>query len=94
MSTAVGTVIAAVNSDLADLIPASGSINGTQLQQDVASLLYVAQTSIFNAVPAISNGTQALTNFTELYTGVNLTQSANAALALLAAKAPAFNLRV
>ena len=94
VSTAVGTVVAAINGDLQDLVPASGSINGTQLQQDVAGLLSVAQTSVFSAVPAISNGTQSVVDFTAMYTGVNLTTQANAALAILAREAPAFNFTV
>ena len=94
VSTGVGTVIAAINSDLQNLVPASGSINGNQLQQEVAGLLSVAQTQVFNAVPAVSNGTQAVTDFTAMYTGVNLTTQANAALAILAQEAPAFNFTV
>ena len=92
MSVAVGTVIAAINTELATLLPTAGqSINGTQLQESIASLLYLAQTSVFNAVPAVSNGTQALANFTAAYTGLNLTNSANAALSYVTQAAPAFN---
>ena len=92
VSTAVATVIAAINTELAAAIPTSGAINGTQLQENIASLLYLAQTSIFNAVPAVSNGTEAVTNFTSAYTGVNLTSSADAALSYLTQEAPAFNM--
>ncbi|DBA89542.1 TPA: hypothetical protein ACH3X2_004451 [Trebouxia sp. C0005] len=92
VSTAVGTVIAAINTELAALVPSSGSINGTQVQENIASLLYLAQTSIFNAVPAVSNGTQTAANFTSAYTGVNLTNTADVALQYLTQKAPAFNM--
>ncbi len=92
VSTAVATVIAAINTELGDLIPTSGNLNGTQIQQNIASLLYLAQTSVFDAVPAVSNGTQTLVNFTSVYTGVNLTTSADAALSYLTRVAPAFNM--
>ncbi len=92
VSTAVGTVIAAINTELAALVPSSGSINGTQVQENIASLLYLAQTSIFNAVPAVSNGTQTAANFTSAYTGVNLTNTADVALQYLTKEAPAFNM--
>lgn len=88
----MGTVIAAINTELATLLPTAGQpISGTQLQENIASLLYLAQTSVFNAVPALSNGTQALTNFTAEYTGLNLTNSADTALSYLTQVAPAFN---
>ena len=92
VSTAVGTVIAAINTELAALVPSSGNINGTQVQENIASLLYLAQTSIFNAVPAVSNGTQTAANFTSAYTGVNLTNTADVALQYLTQEAPAFNM--
>jgi len=92
VSTAVGTVIAAINTELAALVPSSGTINGTQVQENIASLLYLAQTSIFNAVPAVSNGTQTAANFTSAYTGVNLTNTADVALQYLTKEAPAFNM--
>lgn len=91
VSTAVGTVVAAINRDLQDLVPTNGSINGTQLQQDAAGLLSVAQTAVFNAVPEISDTIESVTNFVDMYTGVNLTTQANQALAILAREAPAFN---
>ncbi|KAL0048253.1 hypothetical protein WJX82_011189 [Trebouxia sp. C0006] len=92
VSTAVGTVIAAINTELAALVPSSGTINGTQVQENIASLLYLAQTSIFNAVPAVSNGTQTAASFTSAYTGVNLTNTADVALQYLTKEAPAFNM--
>lgn len=87
----MATVIAAVNTELAALIPASGSINGTQLQEDVASLLYLAQTSISDAVPAVWNGTQTTTSFVSEYTGQNLVNKMTTARAYVAAQAPAFS---
>ena len=89
VSTAVATVIADMNAQMAQL-PASGIINGTQLQQQVASLLYLSQTSLFDAVPAAANGTQALSEFTSQYTGANLTSAVNAALKYVTREAPAF----
>lgn len=94
VSTAVGTVVATINRDLQDLVPTNGSINGTQLQQDAAGLLSVAQAAVFEAVPAISKGIQSVTDFTAMYTGVNLTRQANAALAILAREAPGLNVTV
>ena len=91
VSTAVATVIAAINTQLAALLPISGDVDGTQLQQSIASLLYLAQTVVFNAVPALSNGTQTVSAFTSEYTGVNLTRSADVALTYLTQEAPAFN---
>lgn len=46
MSTAVATVIPDINARVAQL-PASGTIDGMQLQQQVASLRYLSQTSVF-----------------------------------------------
>ena len=92
VSTAVATVIAGINMELQNLVPTSGNINGTQLQQNIASLLYLAQSSITSSIPAISRGTESVTNFTAAYTGVNLTNSANAALSYLTREAPAFNM--
>ena len=93
VSTAVATVIAAINTEIQDLVPRNGSpINGTSLQQNIASLLYLGQTSVTQSIPAISRGTQSLTNFTSEYTGVNLTNSANVALSYLTRVAPAFNM--
>lgn len=92
VSTAVATVIAAINTELAALVPTSGNLNGTQIQANIASLLYLAQTSIFDSVPAVSNGTQQVVNFTAAYTGVNLTNSADVALSYLTREAPAFNM--
>nr|QOL01283.1 putative extracellular protein TR9_084 [Trebouxia lynnae] len=89
VSTAVATVIANINARVAQL-PASGTINGTQLQQQVASLLYFSQTSVFPAVPAAANGTQALSDFTSQYSGASLTSGVSAALQSVTREAPAF----
>ena len=89
VSTAVATVIADINAQVAQL-PASGIINGTQLQQQVASLLYLSQTSVFEAVPAVANGTQALSEFTSQYSGTSLTSAVKAALGYVTQEAPAF----
>lgn len=90
VSTSVATVIADINAQVAQL-PASGIINGTQLQQQVASLLYLSQTSVFNAIPAAANGTQALSNFTLQYTGANMASAVTAALGYVSREAPAFS---
>lgn len=90
MSTAVATVIAAINTQLAQLLT-SGNINGTELQQQVASLLYVGQTSVFSAVPALANGTRALADFTTQYTGASLFRGVDYALEYITREAPAFN---
>lgn len=89
VSTAVATVIADINAQIAQL-PASGIINGTQLQQQIASLLYLSQTSVFDAVPAAANGTQALSDFASQNTGANLTRAVSAALEYVTHAAPAF----
>ena len=90
VSTAVATVIAEINARVAQL-PASGAIDGMQLQQQVASLLYLSQTSVFPAIPALQNGTQALSDFTSQHTGPNLTRGVDAALEYIIREAPAFN---
>lgn len=89
VSNAVATVIADMNAQVAQL-PASGIINGTQLQQQVASLLYLSQTSVFEAVSAAANGTQSLSDFTSQYTGTRLTGAVHAALGYVSREAPAF----
>ena len=89
MSTAVATVIAAINAQLAQLVT-SGTIDGTQLQQQIASLLYLAQTSVFSAVPALADGTQAVADFTSQYTGVSLLRAVDLALEYVTRQAPAF----
>lgn len=91
VSSAVAAVIADINAQVAQL-PASGNIDGTQLQQQIASLLYLSQTSVFPAVLAVANGTQALSDFTSQYTGANLTSSVDAALRYVSREAPAFNM--
>ncbi|KAL3132781.1 hypothetical protein ABBQ38_006710 [Trebouxia sp. C0009 RCD-2024] len=90
VSSAVATVIAAINAQLAQLLT-SGTINGTQLQQQVASLLYLAQTTVFSAVPTLATGTQAVADFTSQYTGVSLLRGVDYALGYVMREAPAFN---
>ena len=89
VSNAVATVIAEINAQVAQL-PTSGTINGTQLQQQIASLLHLSQTSVFQAIPAAANGMQSLSDFTSMYTGANLASGVNAALAYVTSEAPAF----
>lgn len=89
VSDAVATVIAEINAQVAQM-PTSGAINGTQLQQQIASLLYLSQTSVFEAIPAAANGMQALSDFTSMYTGQNLASGVNAALGYVTSEAPAF----
>lgn len=89
VSNAVATVIAEINAQVAQL-PTSGAINGMQLQQQIASLLYLSQTSVFQAIPAAANGMQSLSDFTSMYTGANLAGSVNAALGYVTREAPAF----
>lgn len=89
VSNAVATVIAEINTQVAQL-PTRGAINGTQLQQQIASLLYLSQTSVFQAIPAAAKGTQALSEFTSMYTGGNLANGMNAALGYVTSEAPAF----
>ena len=65
----MATAITEINSQLAALIPSDGSINGTALQQNAASLMYLAQTSVYDDVQALWWGTGLnVGQFTDQYT--------------------------
>lgn len=89
VSNAVATVITEINAQVAQL-PTSGAINGMQLQQQIASLLYLSQTSVFQAIPAVASGMQAPSDFTSMYTGANLASGVNTALGYVTSEAPVF----
>ena len=84
---AIGPITAELNSKLAALLPGQGRINGTEIQENTAALLRIAELNTY--FDALADWLD-YADFVAAYTGAALTSKVNTTLSTVISQAPAF----